>query len=210
MVLQQKALRESVFRHLNNLRDVLADIDPAFLGTEMQDANEFLLRLLAKTKDEIDARQSFANPVRDNSDSQTIESYICITYHETVLKRQERISWLANVPRRQGSEAPTLQDALRLSMRPDRRELLCQHCHHGECLGPRHDKSQPVAQDVYLTTEPVRLPGRGAQEDPGQRGIPQFLSLDEHAADDVTRPPVWKRMKPSSCTLPDIEEPDRL
>ena len=53
-------------RHLNELRDVFADIDPAFRGTQMQDANEFLLRLLDAIKDEVDARRPAANPVRDN------------------------------------------------------------------------------------------------------------------------------------------------
>ncbi|KAF0301181.1 Ubiquitin carboxyl-terminal hydrolase 26 [Amphibalanus amphitrite] len=42
-----------------------------------------------------------------------------------------------------GTEAPTLQDALRLSMRPDRRHLLCQHCRHDEC---------------YVTTKISQLP----------------------------------------------------
>ena len=61
----------------SDLRDVFADIDPAFRGTEMQDANEFLLRLLDTMKDEIDARRPAENPVRDNFQYQTVESYMC-------------------------------------------------------------------------------------------------------------------------------------
>ncbi|XP_043219969.1 ubiquitin carboxyl-terminal hydrolase 37-like [Amphibalanus amphitrite] len=143
MDLRQKALSKLVFSHLNDLRDVFADIDPAFRGTEMQDANEFLLRLLDTMKDEVDARRSTDNPVRDNFHYQTLESYRCTKCHETVLKRQENISWFVSVPHHQGTEAPTLQDALRLSMRPDRRHLLCQHCCHDEC---------------YVTTKISQLP----------------------------------------------------
>ena len=61
----------------SELRDVFADIDPAFRGTQMQDANEFLLRLLDTIKDEVDARRPAANPVRDNFQYQTVESYMC-------------------------------------------------------------------------------------------------------------------------------------
>ena len=46
VVLRQKALNKSVSSHLIYLRDVFAKIDPAFSGTEMQDAGEFLLRLV--------------------------------------------------------------------------------------------------------------------------------------------------------------------
>ncbi|KAF0312114.1 putative ubiquitin carboxyl-terminal hydrolase 50 [Amphibalanus amphitrite] len=63
MVLRQKALSNGVSSHLSDLRAVLGDIDPAFRGTERQDANEFLLRLLDTIKDEIDTRQLSANPL---------------------------------------------------------------------------------------------------------------------------------------------------
>ena len=46
MVLRQKALTKSVSSHLKELWDVFANIDPAFRGTQMLDANEFLQRLL--------------------------------------------------------------------------------------------------------------------------------------------------------------------
>ena len=73
MILRQKAISRSVSSYLNDLRDVFADIDPAFRGTEMQDANEFLLRLLDTMKDEFDARTPSDNPVRDNFLYQTVE-----------------------------------------------------------------------------------------------------------------------------------------
>ncbi|KAF0291981.1 Ubiquitin carboxyl-terminal hydrolase 37 [Amphibalanus amphitrite] len=81
-------------------------------------------------KEEIDARRPTDNPVRDNFQYQTVKSYMCTNCREIVLKRQEDIGWFVSVPRRQ---EPMLQDALRLSMQPDRRELLCQHCRHDEC-----------------------------------------------------------------------------
>ncbi|KAF0301453.1 Ubiquitin carboxyl-terminal hydrolase 37 [Amphibalanus amphitrite] len=148
MVLRQKALSKSVFSHLNDLRDVFAEIDPAFRGIEMQDANEFLLRLLDTLKEEIDAQRPTDNPVRDNFQYQTIESYMCTKCHETVLKQQENISWFVSVPRHQGTEAPTLLDALRLCMRPDRRELLCQHCRHDECRYPAATAGLPESAAV--------------------------------------------------------------
>ena len=41
----------------------------------MQDTSEFPLRLLDTIKDELDARQRAANPVRDNFQYQTVKSY---------------------------------------------------------------------------------------------------------------------------------------
>lgn len=76
----------------SDLRDVFARIDPAFRGTEMQDANEFLLRLLDTIKEEVDGSRpptpelpappadqpgTATNPVRDNFEYQTVESYMC-------------------------------------------------------------------------------------------------------------------------------------
>ena len=92
MLLRQKALPKSVSGHFNELRDVFADIHPAFRGTQMQDANKFLFRRLDAVKDELDARQPGANPVRDNFQYQTIESYMCTRCQETVLKRRENFS----------------------------------------------------------------------------------------------------------------------
>ena len=54
MELRQSARVTSISNHLNDLRDVFARIDPAFRGTEVQDANEFLLRLLDTIKEEVD------------------------------------------------------------------------------------------------------------------------------------------------------------
>ncbi|KAF0305222.1 Ubiquitin carboxyl-terminal hydrolase 37 [Amphibalanus amphitrite] len=204
MVLRQKALSKSVANHLNDLRNVFADIDPVFQGSEMQDANEFLLRLLDTMKEEIDARRTTDNPVRDNFQYQTVESYMCTNCHETVLKRQEDISWFVSVPRRQGTEAPTLQDALRLSMQPDRRELLCQHCRHDECRVTT--KISQLPRTLILQLNRYAFLGEDSKKICAYVGIPKFLSLNEHVADDVTRPPEWKCTKPPLYTLSDFEE----
>ncbi|KAF0306423.1 Ubiquitin carboxyl-terminal hydrolase 37 [Amphibalanus amphitrite] len=202
MVLRQKALSKSVSSHLNDLRDVFADVDPAFRGTEMQDANEFLLRLLDTMKDEIDERRSTDNPVRDNFQYQTVESYKCTKCHETVLKCQENISWFVSVPRRQGTEAPTLQDALQLSMQPDRRELLCHRCHHGECR-----VTTKISQLPRINLNRCVFLGEESKKIRANVGIPKFLSLKEFVADDVTRPPEWMCTKPS-LYVPDAADSD--
>ncbi|XP_043233927.1 ubiquitin carboxyl-terminal hydrolase 37-like [Amphibalanus amphitrite] len=204
MVLRQKGLSRSVSSHLNDLRDVFADIDPAFRGIEMQDANEFLLRLLDTMKEEIDARRPTDNLVRDNFQYQTVESYMCTKCHETVLKQQENICWFVSVPHRQGTETPTLQDALRLCMRPDRRELLCQHCRHDECRVTTKISQLPRTLIVQLNRY-VFL-GEESKKICSNVGIPKLLSLKEHVADDVTRPPEWKCTKPALCILSDFEE----
>ncbi|XP_043203061.1 ubiquitin carboxyl-terminal hydrolase 37-like [Amphibalanus amphitrite] len=204
MVLRQKGLSRSVSSHLNDLRDVFADIDPAFRGIEMQDANEFLLRLLDTMKEEIDARRPTDNLVRDNFQYQTVESYMCTKCHETVLKQQENICWFVSVPRRQGTETPTLQDALRLCMRPDRRELLCQHCRHDECRVTTKISQLPRTLIVQLNRY-VFL-GEESKKICSNVGIPKLLSLNEHVADDVTRPPEWKCTKPALCILSDFKE----
>ncbi|XP_043197182.1 ubiquitin carboxyl-terminal hydrolase 37-like [Amphibalanus amphitrite] len=204
MVLRQKALSKSVSSHLNDLRDVFADIDPAFRGTEMQDANEFLLRLLDTMKGEIDARRPTDNPVRDNFQYQVVESYMCTKCHETALKRQENICWFVRVPRRQGTETPTLQDALRMCMRPDRRERLCQHCQHDECRVTT--KISQLPRTLILQLNRYVFLGGESKKIRANVGIPKFLSLNEYVADDVTRPPEWKCRKPSLCTLSDFEE----
>ncbi|KAF0294222.1 Ubiquitin carboxyl-terminal hydrolase 37 [Amphibalanus amphitrite] len=204
MVLRQKALSKSVSSHLNDLRDVFADIDPAFRGTEMQDANEFLLRLLDTMKGEIDARRPTDNPVRDNFQYQVVESYMCTKCHETALKRQENICCFVRVPRRQGTETPTLQDALRMCMRPDRRERLCQHCQHDECRVTT--KISQLPRTLILQLNRYVFLGGESKKIRANVGIPKFLSLNEYVADDVTRPPEWKCRKPSLCTLSDFEE----
>ena len=133
IVLREKALSKAVSRQLSSLRNVFAAIDPAFCGTVMQDAKEFLLRLLDTIKAEIDTRCPTQNPVRNNFQYQFIEQYTCSKCHKIELKHQDCISWFVGVPHRQDTDAPTLQDALRLSMQPDRRERSCQQCHHGIC-----------------------------------------------------------------------------
>lgn len=62
MVLRQKALGSRILSHLNELRDVFGFIDPAFRDNRMQDANEFLLRLLDTIKDEVDERRDRLSP----------------------------------------------------------------------------------------------------------------------------------------------------
>ena len=58
--------------------------------------------------------------VRDNFQNQKTELYTCTKCRETVLKRQENISWFVSVPRCRDPYA-TLQDALQFSMQPDQR-----------------------------------------------------------------------------------------
>ncbi|KAF0307575.1 Ubiquitin carboxyl-terminal hydrolase 37 [Amphibalanus amphitrite] len=190
MVLRQKVLSRSVSSHLNDLRDVFADIDPAFRGIEMQDANEFLLRLLDTMKEEIDARRPTDNLVRDNFQYQTVESRVAKFPYRTT-----------GMP---GTETPTLQDALRLCMQPDRRELLCQHCRHDECRVTTKISQLPRTLIVQLNRY-VFL-GEESKKICSNVGIPKLLSLKEHVADDVTRPPEWKCTKPTLCILSDFEE----
>ncbi|KAF0298908.1 Ubiquitin carboxyl-terminal hydrolase 37 [Amphibalanus amphitrite] len=204
MVLREKALSHCVASHLSNLRDVFGDIDPAFRGTEMQDANEFLLRLLDTIKDEIDARQPSANPVRDNFQFQTMENFMCIRCHKTVPRRQESITWFVSVPRRQGSEVPTLQDALRLSLQPERRELLCQHCRHGECLVTT--KVSQLPRTLILQLNRFFFLGDESQKIQANVSIPKFLSLNEYVSGDVKRPPEWRYKKSLLRNLSDIQE----
>ena len=204
MTLRQKALGKSVSRHLIDLRDVFAEIDPAFRGTEMQDASEFLLRLLDAMKDEVDASVPTANPVRNNFQYRTIESCMCTKCSETVLKRQENICWFVRVPHRQGNQTPTLQDAIRLSMRPDRRELLCQRCHHSEYIVTR--KISQLPKTLILQLNRYVFLGEESKKIRDSVGIPKFLSLDEYVADDVNRPPAWKCIQPSRCTLSDCRK----
>ena len=75
IALRQRARSKSVFSHLIDLRDAFSDMDPTFRDTEMQDASEFLLRLLDTMKEEIDACRPANNPVRKNFQYQTVESY---------------------------------------------------------------------------------------------------------------------------------------
>ncbi|KAF0291611.1 Ubiquitin carboxyl-terminal hydrolase 37 [Amphibalanus amphitrite] len=165
MVFRQKALSNGVSSHLSDLRAVLGDIDPAFRGTEMQDANEFLLRLLDTIKDETDARQPSANP---------------------------------------GSEVPTLQDALRLSMQPERRELLCQHCRHGECLVT--PKVSQLPRTLILQLNRFFFLGDESQKIQANVSILKFLSLNEYVSGDVKRPPEWRYKKSLLRNLSDIQE----
>ena len=204
ITLRQKSLGKSVSRHLIDLRDVFAEIDPAFRGTEMQDASEFLLRLLDVMKDEVDASVPTANPVRNNFQYRTIESCMCTKCSETVLKRQENICWFVRVPHRQGNQTPTLQDAIRLSMRPDRRELLCQRCHHSEFLVTR--KISQLPKTLILQLNRYVFLGEDSKKIRDSVGIPKFLSLDEYVADDVNRPPAWKCRQSSRCTLSDCRK----
>ena len=117
--------------------------------------------------------------------------------HQLVLER-------AALP---GSEPPTLQDALRLSMRPDRRELLCQHCRHTECRVTTKLSQLPrtlilqLNRYVFLEDESGKIRANV--------GIPKFLSLNEFVGDDVTRPPEWKSTGPSLSSLSEFEEPER-
>ena len=187
MVLRQKALSKSVSSHLKDLRDVLARIDPAFCGNEMQDASEFLLRLLDVINSEIDASRAPANPVRDNFQYQTLESYMCTRCHKSVQKRLENISWFMSVPRLQDSKTPSLQDALLLSMRPDRRELLCQHCKHNECHVTT--KISKLPRTLILQLNRYSFIGEESKKIRTNVEIPKFLSLSEYMADDATRPP---------------------
>ena len=155
-------------------------------------------------KDELDARRPPAgNPVRDNFQYQTVERYVCTKCHEAVVKRQENICWFVSMPCHQGTEAPTLQDALRLSLRPDRRELLCQHCRH-ECRVTT--KISQLPRTLILQLNRYVFLGEESKKIRSNVGIPKFLSLREHVTDGVTRPPEWRYTNPTMGTLSDFEK----
>ena len=201
MVLRQKALGKSVSSHLSDLRDVFASIDPAFRGFEMQDANEFLLRLLDTIKDEIDVSRVPANPVRDNFEFQIDESYMCTKCRETVMKRQDNITWFLSVPRPQDSETPTLQDALRFSLRSDLRELLCQHCWHDECRVT--SKIRKLPRTLILQLNRYVFLGDESKKIRANVVIPKFLCLEEYMSDDAARPPEWSCRRLPLSVLPE-------
>ena len=196
MELHQNARSEPVCSHLKDMRDVFAKIDPAFHGTEMQDASEFLLRLLATMNGEIEARRPGANPIHDNFRYETIDSYTCTRCHETMLKHQTSICWFVCVPRHRGTDTPTLQDALRLSAGPEQRELVCQQCRHQECRVTTKVSHLPRTLILQLTRYAFL---QEAKKIGTNVGIPKFLSLEEIVTDDVIRPPEWKRTKDSLC-----------
>ena len=73
----------------------------------------------------------------------------------TVLERQGNISRLVRLPGTEDTPR-TPRDTLRLSVRPDRRQLLCQHCRH-EC---RVATSQPASgQGTDTAAEPTGIRG---------------------------------------------------
>lgn len=193
MVLRQQARRRSVSSHVNRLREVFAAIDPAFRGSQMQDANEFLLRLLDTLKDELDASERrLPNPVRSSFEYETQESYRCCRCGHQAQRRQANISWFVNVPRRShdARAPPTLQDALRLSMRPDERELTCEQCGHTTCTVATRVTRLPrvlilqLNRYVYLSEQSRKI--RSTVQ------IPRFISLNEYVSDDVASPAAWE------------------
>ena len=208
MALRQKAVSTSISRHLNDLRDVFADIDPVFCSGEMQDANEFLLRLLDTINDEIDACRPSANPVRNLFQylTSTTESYECTKCHDTALKQQENICYFISVPHCQGKDTFTLQDALELSMRPVRRELRCQHCHHNECHVTMKISKPPrililqLNRYAFLGGEPKKIQTT--------MGIRKYLSLNTYVTDDALSPSGWIPTETQPCTASDFGELD--
>ena len=125
-----------------------------------------------------------------------------------MLKRQENLSWFVSVPHHQVTEAPTLQDALRLSMQPEWRERHCQHCRHNECLVTTSISHPPrtlilqLKRYIFRDNEPRKI-GTNV-------GIPKFLSLNEYAADDDTQRPQWKCTQPSLHLLSGFDESKRF
>ena len=181
------------------MRDLFADIDRSFHGAEMQDASEFLLRLLDTMKEELDARHPSANPVRDNFEYRTIDSSTCLKCHETALTLQENICWFVAVPHCQGISTPTLHEALRLSMQPNRRELLCQLCHHKECRVTTKVCQLPRILIIQLNRYVFQ--GQECKKIQTSVNIPELLSLNELVTDDVTQPTEWKHSSHPLCTL---------
>ena len=57
-------------------------------------------------------------------------------------------------------------------MQPDRRELLCQRCHHSEYLVTRKISQLPKTRYVFL--------GEDSKKIRNSVGIPTFLSLNEY------------------------------
>ncbi|KAF0298785.1 Ubiquitin carboxyl-terminal hydrolase 37 [Amphibalanus amphitrite] len=180
MVLRQKALTESVATHLKQLHEVFADMDPVYGGTEMQDAGEFLLRLLGTMSDEIDACHLTDNPVREHFQHQILESKTCIKCGQTVMKHLNNICWFVNVPRRQNTDIPTLQEALHLSMCPERRTMLCQHCGHDEsCVT---SKISQLPRTLILQLNRCAFLGDRPKKIRASVGIPKILSLNKYVA----------------------------
>ena len=124
-----------------------------------------------------------------------------------MLKRHENISRTVSVPRGRSFEPPTLQDALPLSMRPDRRELLCQHRRHTECRVTTKISQLPRTLILQLNRYVFR--GGESRKVHTNIGIAKFLSLNEYVADDVTQSPEWKCTKTSLSSLSEVEEPER-
>lgn len=214
MELREVALSPSVNSHVESLRGVFGNIDSAFNDGQMQDASEFMIRLLDKIKEEAViyspvhsarreesrspigyAAQSDVNPVRDNFSYETLESCKCTTCHQSWLKRQVDFNLHTNVPQQPSGADGTdgrpssLKDALQLTMRPERREQRCTvtQCTSNECNVTTKFSKLPRTLIVQLKRYIYQEGTSTKIRDPVE--IPKFLSLDEYVTDDVIRPP---------------------
>ena len=198
MVLRQKSLRNQIPCHLETLRNTFTDIDPAFSGADMQDAGEFLVRLLNTLQGEMDTCGLAMNPVRTNFLYQTSESLTCTKCHYTMLKNQDNICWFLSPPQRQGTVMPTLQDALQASMQSDRRQRICQHCQHDECVVSSRIILLPRTLILHLKRYIFKKVSRKIHT---KVGVPKVLSLSEYMSDETTQLPGCGRTKLFPCAL---------
>ena len=91
-------------------------------------------------------------------------------------------------------------------MRPVRRELRCQHCHHNECHVTMKISKPPrililqLNRYAFLGGEPKKI-----QTTMGTR---KYLSLNTYVTDDAVSPPGWIPTETQPCTASDFGELD--
>jgi len=179
-------------KRLRELKADIAKVDKTFDGTQMQDANEFLGRLLDKM-DDILEEEKLPNLVASNFGYEREEILKCCDCEEEESTRRKDVNFFLNLigTVSQEAERTSLQGLIEKSLAKERRERKCEKCGGNEASSSSQLLTLPrvllICLKRYNWGEEL-----GGDKIAKKVDIPSVISLD--------------RVSRQSCEMPAIAE----
>jgi len=192
-------------KRLRDLKADIAKVDKTFDGTQMQDANEFLGRLLDKMDDLLEEAK-LPNLVASNFCYEREEILKCCHCEEEESTRRKEINFFLNLigTVSQEAERTSLQVLIEKSLSKERRERKCEKCGGNEALSSSQLLTLPrvllICLKRYNWGEEL-----GGDKIAKKVDIPSVISLNRVSRQSCETPSVAE-LDPSICDKKNFSE----